>query len=279
MIKLPENFNYAEAYLTFRCNLGCSYCINRQSGLEGRTEILANEWIKGINNIDFGDVPLTLGGGEPTLHPGFYKIIEGINPNIKLDLLTNLSFDINEFIQKIKPERFSRKNNPAYKSIRASYHAEKMGDGRELVGKVMILQSNGFDVGIFGLNHPFNTQDNVKMAELCRQNKIYFFIKDFLGWHDKQLFGYYKYPEGLDGKRKNATCRTRELLIAPDGNTFRCHRDLYHNQNPITNILHKRFAIDDRFRLCGNYGNCNPCDVKMKTNRFLQMGNCSVEIK
>ena len=279
MIKLPKNFNYAEAYLTFRCNLGCSYCINKQSGLEGRSEIETEDWIRGINNINFGDVPLTLGGGEPTLHPEFYKIVNGIRPDIKLDLLTNLSFDVNEFIQKVKPERFSRKDNPAYKPIRVSYHAEKMGDGRDLVGKVMILQNYGFDVGIFGLNHPFNTQDNVKMSELCRQNKVYFFIKDFLGWHDKQLFGYYKYPEGLSGNKKDVSCKTRELLIAPDGNVFRCHRDLYHNEGSVGYITHEDFKIEDIFRPCNNYGDCNPCDIKMKTNRFLQMGNCSVEIK
>ena len=27
-MKLPKEINYAEAYLTLRCNLDCDYCIN-----------------------------------------------------------------------------------------------------------------------------------------------------------------------------------------------------------------------------------------------------------
>ena len=274
---LPKRYHYAEAYLTFRCNLNCSYCINKQSGLIMRNELTAEEWIKGINNINFGDIPLTLGGGEPTLHKEFYKIIKGIRKDIRLDLLTNLTFDVEEFIKKVDVKRFSKRDIPIYKPIRVSYHAEKM-DAKLLVRRVRILQDAGFGIGIFGLNHPNNTQDNMMISDLCRENNIYFFIKDFLGWYDKQLFGYYRYPQGLDGTKKNCKCKPNILLIAPDGNIFRCHRDLYHNENPVENIL-TITKIENKFRKCDDYGVCNPCDIKLKTNRFLQMGSSDVEIK
>jgi len=63
-------------------------------------------------------------------------------------------------------------------------------------------------------------------------------------------------------------CRTTELLIDPGGDVFRCHRDLYSGETPIGNILDPEFYIDEGFRECDSYGFCNPCDVKLKTNRF-----------
>jgi radical SAM protein with 4Fe4S-binding SPASM domain len=74
-------------------------------------------------------------------------------------------------------------------------------------------------------------------------------------------------------------CRNRELLVGPEGSVFKCHRDLYHNELPIGNILSPEDIELYKFRECHHYGKCNPCDIKQKTNRFLQTGNCQVEIK
>ncbi len=96
-MKLPKKYDYAEAYLTFRCNLSCDYCINKAGGLKKREELSASEWIKGLNKIDFGETSLTIGGGEPTMHEDFYKIVNGLKglnglnglKEVKIELLTN----------------------------------------------------------------------------------------------------------------------------------------------------------------------------------------------
>lgn len=279
-MKLPKRYNYAEAYLTFKCGLGCSYCINRQDGIVERSEIPVRQWAEGLNRIDFGTLPLTLGGGEPTQYPGFYELLNRIKPETRIDLLTNLQFDIGEFIQQTSPERFSPRGLKvfsAYRSIRASYHPETM-EPFDTIERASLLQDEGFNIGIFGLNHPGNVEANMEMAEMARQTNVYFFIKDFLGRHEGQVLGYYRYPRALDGKAKGSLCRTKELLIAPDGQIHRCHRDLYRGVNPIGVLGSPSLKIEDVFRPCKKYGLCNPCDVKLKTNRFLQMGNCQVEI-
>lgn len=278
MKKLPERINYAELYLTFRCNLNCSYCINEKGDIQRkRKEISAEEWAVALNRINFNDLALTMGGGEPTLHKEFYQLLDKLKPEIEVDLLTNLQVNPYEFCEKTDPKRFNRIDKPAYRSIRVSYHAEKM-DPEELIKKAKILQDAGFSIGIFGLNHPNNLEANMAMSEFARRDQIYFFIKDFLGEYNGKLFGNYAYPEGLDGKLKKAKCRSNELLVAPDGNVYRCHRDLYNNQNRLGSILDEHFELDEKFRECDCYGKCNPCDVKLKTNRFLQAGNCQVEI-
>ena len=279
-VNLPERYNYIEAYLTLRCNLGCSYCINERSGkaIRKRDELSAKQWADGLNRINFGDNPLTIGGGEPTLHREFYELLERLRPDIHIDLLSNLEFDIDEFIKKTSPARFNRCKLPAYKAIRVSYHAERM-DAAALLAKVVKLQGAGFNIGIFGLNHPSNIEQNMRMAELACDNRVFFFVKDFLGMLNGRLFGHFKYPEALDGVPKPAECRTQEILIGPGGGIYRCHRDLYVSEGPIGKITDPALEVHDAFRPCTNYGHCNPCDVKLKTNRFLEMGSCAVEIK
>lgn len=279
-VTLPERYNYIEAYLTLRCNLGCSYCINERSGKAARKrdELSAKEWANGLNRIDFGDNPLTLGGGEPTLHPEFFELLERLRPEIAIDLLTNLEFDIDAFISKTSPDRFNQCRLPAYKAIRVSYHAERM-DPQALLAKVIKLQGAGFNIGIFGLNHPMNIEENMKMAEMACDNRVFFFVKDFLGMLHGRLFGHFKYPEALDGQPKPAECRTQEILIGPGGGIYRCHRDLYVWEGAIGRITDPELTITDAFRPCANFGHCNPCDVKLKTNRYLQMGSCAVEIR
>jgi len=272
---ISKQFNYAEVFLTLRCNLGCSYCINEYDGVKrNRKELSVKQWAKAINKFDWG-IPITLGGGEPTLHRDFFKLLKRINPEINLELLTNLTFDANEFIKKTNPERFTQKEK-AYKSIRASYHPEKH-DPVELVSNARVLQDAGFKIGIFGLNHPKSMKANMNMAELCREKGIYFFIKDFLGEINNHKFGFLKYPDAINGKRKQVLCRTKDILIGPEGNVYKCHRDLYHDKHKLGNIT-EDFDFKYRFRKCLDYGLCNPCDVKARTNRFLQMGDCNVEI-
>ena len=277
-INLPETYNYAEAYLTFRCNFNCSYCINKQNGIIGRSEMSPQQWINALNRINFGNVSLTLGGGEPTVYKGFYEILKGLKPEIKIDLLTNLQFDVNEFLQKVTPDRFTKNPKPFYHSIRVSYHPEQ-SDRKEIIDKAALLQKNGFSIGIFGIGHPYYINENMETGFYCSRAGVPFYVKDFLGHLNNRLYGFYKYPEGLDGNKKICECRTRELLIAPNGNIYRCHRDLYADENPVGNVLDENHEPRYTFRLCSNFGECNPCDVKMKTNRFLREIDCQVEIK
>ena len=130
--------------------------------------------------------------------------------------------------------------------------------------------------------HPalFTLSDEIKRAsELCEKAGIFFKTKELLGMHDGKLHGTYHYPDAVFSKTlKTVQCKTSELLLSPEGDIFRCHHDLYNKKNPIGHILDKDFQIEDIFRECKYYGNCNPCDVKRKNNRYQEFGHCSVEV-
>lgn len=278
-IAIPKTYNYIAAFLTFRCNYRCSYCINYfEVKRLPRGEISGKDWVKGLNRmVSRDDLPITLQGGEPSVHRDFTYIINHIKPELNIDILTNLQFDVNEFIKKVEPNRLKRK--APYASIRVSYHPEVM-DLDETTKKTLKMLDAGFSIGIWGVLHPEQEGLILKAQDKCKSLGIDFRTKEFLGEYKGRLYGTYLYEDACDKKHtEKVLCKTTELIIAPNGNIFRCHSDLYANRQPIGNLLDPNFKIQDKFRECYFYGHCNPCDIKVKTNRFQQFGHTSVKIK
>ena len=278
-IQIPAHYNYIAAFLTFACNLKCSYCINNYENRVIKRKIATGkEWVAGLNRIiSREDLPLTLQGGEPSLHPDFIYIINHLKPELNIDILTNLQFDIQDFIKKVDPERIKRKS--PYASIRVSYHPETM-DADEVIKKVLRMLEARFSVGIWAVVHPKYEKIISEVKEKCLSLGIDFRLKEFLGEHEGKLYGAYRYEGACDKKfKKKVLCRTTEFLLDSMGSVFRCHSDLYAGASPIGSILDPDFVIDDKFRECENFGHCNPCDIKVKTNRFQEFGHTSVEVK
>ena len=100
-----------------------------------------------------------------------------------------------------------------------------------------------------------------------------------MGVYKKKLHGDYKYLNVLKGKLKNVKCKSNELLIAPDGNIHKCHKELYMGINPLGNMLDKGLKIEFKYRSCESGGGCNLCDLKVKNDRFQRHGATSVTIK
>lgn len=265
-IILPTAYNYIGIFLTLRCNLNCSYCLNRQGRFVMPTEMTGADWITGLSRIETReDLPITLQGGEPTIHKDFYDIASSLNEK-RLDLLTNGKFNRQIFMGRIYYDIFKRK--APYASIRFSYHKDL--NEEHLMDKIGIMQSEGYSVGVWGLDHV----DNTEMKNFCKANNVDFRIKQFL---DKE-HGTYKYPDAINGELKTVMCKPSELLINPSGKIYRCHADLYAERNHIGHILDDEINFPD-YLACDYYGECNPCDVKLKTNRLQENGHCSVIIK
>lgn len=268
-IIIPKSYNYISAFLTFACNFKCHYCINKYNNLFGYTQMTTESWVMGLNRIKTtNDRPVTLTGGEPTLYKGFYDLVNGINNDISLDLLTNGSFDVEEFMEQIPPYRMRRESK--YASIRISYHPGYTNlDDLECVAKT--LHDIGYSVGIWAVE----TTDVQWIKTYFESLGIDFRVKEYLD----SDHGTYKYPEALDGKPKSCLCKPSELLIAPDGRLFRCHSDLYRGINSYGHLLDEDLKLPEDFSSCDQMGLCNPCDIKMKFDRFQEVGHCSVTIK
>lgn len=240
------------------------------------------KWIEAANRLVLRqDLPLTLQGGEPTLYPGFHRFVNEVKPEIKMDLMTNLMFDVDTFIHNVPVWRFTRE--APYASIRVSYHPGQ-NDIEVLIAKTLKLQEAGFRIGLYGIENPEPQMREhiLETQKRCIDLGLDFRLKEFLGENNGMMYGTFKYDGSVAAKTlENCECRTTEIIVNPAGYVYKCHADLYNSRNPIAHILDPDFNEEsiDRFRQCSNYGNCNPCDVKVKTNRFQIFGHTSVEIR
>lgn len=282
-ITLPVDYNYIALFLTFRCQLKCHYCINKINNLQVANELDGKAWVNIINRIETRNIPVTLQGGEPSLHRDFYYIVNNIKEDIHVDLLTNLSFDMREFMQNIPPERLKR--DAPYASIRVSYHPVTM-EYDDLKKRVLLMLDRGYHAGIWAVLHPQYEDHILKVKEDAVNSGIDFRVKSFMGFHEDRLFGEYHYPDAVSKLNENAEhdqkevlCRTTELIIAPNGMLYNCHHDLYTRYNPVADMSDEDVSVTGEYRVCSRYGYCNPCDIKKKFNRFQEWGHCSVHIK
>lgn len=287
IIKPKAHHNYVAFFLTLACNLDCSYCINLHDGgvrhkCAKRRHLTADEWIEAADRLLLrDDLPLTLQGGEPTLHKGFYRFVNEVKREIKMDLLTNMVFDVDQFIKNVPVWRFTRE--APYAAIRVSYHPGQ-NDINDLIGKALKLQDAGFRVGLYGVLVPDEESRRHigETQEKCLKMGIDFRTKEFLGEWKGKLYGTFKYDGSISGNdMKYCECKTSEFIVDPAGYIYKCHADLYNGRDPFAHILDENFTIDaiEKFRPCHFYGECNPCDVKVKTNRFQIFGHTSVEMK
>lgn len=291
-ISIPKEYRYKyiSFFLTMRCNLNCSFCLNaldksKEFNRFKFKEISGEQWVQAINRLESQQqIPVTLSGGEPFLHKDFIYIINNIKPELKINILTNLQWGdegINRFIREVNPEKINR--DAPYPSIRVSYHPEQMKDPDKLVANAKKLQDAGFSIGIYSVLFPSpeQLQAITQMQFMCAEKGILFRVKDFTGEYNGQLYGDYSKYLGATNSRelKSCHCRTSELLIGPNGDVYRCHRDVFAEENVIGNITNPNFQIEDKFRPCDKYGQCHPCDVKVKTDNKQQLGHTSVEIK
>lgn len=281
-----EHHNYVAFFLTLSCNLACPYCINLHNGVTRqsqtkRKQMEPDEWIRAANRLVLrGDLPLTLQGGEPTIYKGFYKIAREVREDIKMDLMTNLVFDVDYFIANAPVWRFNRE--APYAAIRVSYHIGQ-NNLEDLIPKTLKIMNAGYHIGLFAVLHPDpQIQENIREAqEKCAREGIDFRVKEFLGEHDGKIHGTFKYENCVMSRvLKTCDCRTTEIIVDPRGYVYRCHSDLYAGREPVAHILDDDFNEEsvERFRTCNVFGDCNPCDVKVKTNRFQVFGHTSVEI-
>jgi len=279
VVTLPETFNYIGAFLTFRCPYACSYCINRfgNSPHLQRREIPARKWIDFFSRLSCRDVPITLQGGEPGVHRDFIDIVKETSKFHHVDILTNLAFDYYEFARKVDPSLINR--DAPYAPIRVSYHPEQF-HLYEIIAKITYLMEAGFRVGLYGVLHPQQITAINHAMTVCQDLGIDFRTKPFLGEYNGTVHGDFAYQDACSSeKTKQCECAPSELLISPDGYAYPCHHNLYNSQDHVGHIDDQTISFSDTFRPCNHYGRCNPCDIKVKNNRFQQFGHVSVNIR
>ncbi len=283
-VRLPADTDYIGIYLTNKCFLNCPYCITNQANafINARTyrELSPEEWTAGLNRLTLPpDIPVTFEGGEPFLYKGIWTLLQGVRH--KIDILTALP-------PQVTPERFkdlttlewNRRPSP-YPTIRVSYH-HGQNDYHELIGRIRELQ-DVVSIGLYHIEHPDYPDLTEEIRKEAKQAGVTFRTKAFLGEWNGKLYGQYKYPDACAGKpaRPHVRCRNTVFPIAPNGDVYRCHSDLYtgYAGGVTANLMDPDLKMEFCHRDCDHYGTCSPCDVKVKTNHLQQFGYTSIDVK
>ena len=285
-ILVPHDYDYVGIYLTDKCFLKCPYCITSHHGAEfiGKQDtphLSAKDWTGGLNRLVLPrDVPISLQGGEPFLFKGIWEILENIEH--KVDIMTALPpFLTREHFLKLKTLTWNQRPAP-YPTIRVSFH-KGQNDFKELVERIAGL-NDILSIGLYYLTHPSVSEDEIaEMKRYAKAKGVEFRAKDFLGLFQGKMYGGLKYPGSVNGKRSGKTvyCLNTVVPVAPDGQIYLCHSDLYFNrvERALGNILDENFEFPQEHLSCPNFGLCSECDVKIKTNHFQQYGYTSVDIR
>ena len=105
------------------CNYRCPYCwfYDQWAQIKSRNRTLpVAELIKAWNNIHtrYGTVKVSITGGEPFLYPNFVEFIKELSQMHGVEIITNLSTDIRQFVEVIDSQNV--KVNPSFHPLFAT---------------------------------------------------------------------------------------------------------------------------------------------------------------
>jgi len=283
-IIVPDDYDYIGVYLTNKCHLKCPYCITTHQESPffdlSYTQLSPIQWITGLNSLELPkDVPITFQGGEPFLYKGIWELLEGIQQ--KIDIMTALPpFLKKEHFLQLKTLDWNKRVAP-YPTIRVSYH-KGQNDYKELIERIAELQDI-LSIGLYYLNHPdVSDQEIDTIKEYAAQYKVELRLKEYLGEYQGKKYGNLKYADASVGKRQGVSvlCKNTVVPISCDGTIYLCHSDLYNQrkEKALGHILNEEFVFPQEHLSCSDYGLCNECDIKIKTNHYQQFGYTSVDI-
>lgn len=230
----------------------------------------AAQWTSALNRLDpANDTPVRLINGGPALHPEFHDIIEGLNNSLQLIFATSLKFDTAEFIKQTQPGRSIK--------VHAGYAPETL-KADEAISRSTKLKDAGFDITVIMGVRPDIALFEPEIRHKCESAGIDFIARDMPDPGASGQGGKLKWDDCCGAAHaKNVLCRTTGILIAPDGNVYRCHSNLYNRADPVVHILSPFFPATKKFLPCGRYGGCDPADVALSPARNL-VNTISVDI-
>lgn len=256
--------------ITHFCNYNCPYCsvYSRKKDFKYCTEFYEKVWSRLFEKYGTGHIRIS--GGEPSTHPEIVKIMEMLSKKFTMELSTNLTFNIDNFISKVSPDTIL---------VSSSFHPY-CEDFNKFFSKVVKLKEKGYDTSVTYVAFPGFNEKIPGYKEKFESNGIQFIVQIFSGHYKEK-----KYPQEysleekdflkkITGKMLNSTnkviceeklnpkkpggrtCRMGQMYakIFPDGKAYRC---CVTNAEYLGNVFEEDFRLLDRPKECFA-GEC-PC--------------------
>jgi len=222
-----------QAFLTLQCNFNCKYCFLKKS----RSDIISgDDWLEILNNQPGNSVILT--GGEPTLHPDFLQIVNGLQKE-HVQVFTNLSFDITLFANIDRKVKIIGTYHPGNANGKSA--AETVWTYKRLIRmghRFLSIHVNKCNRDA-GQQQQFFQENNVPLET---QGDIY----QQPPWKNRSKLG-------------PVICNYPRVYFGPDGKRYSCiHKMETMDQSGIIESTDCPTRIS-----CSNHGDCNPVDYSL----------------
>ncbi|OGR46603.1 MAG: hypothetical protein A2X34_05250 [Elusimicrobia bacterium GWC2_51_8] len=170
------------------CNYHCPHCWFDGSWEAAKKDVIylpPERWKDFWQHLydHYGEIRVTIVGGEPFFYPGFTEIIKNISNIHRIMISTNGSLISDDFIRDVNPEKIT---------IAISFYAYLASFDKTLA-TVKKLRKSNFAVGINYLAYPHPLQWNYDKIRLYR--KIFkeagcgwFFIASYWGKYDGRAY-------------------------------------------------------------------------------------------
>ena len=164
----------AQIELTNRCNLSCAHCFNN-SGEPSPDELTTEEILSLINVLSrMGIHRITLTGGEPLLHPDFFRILEHARKApMTVTVFTNGTVVTEEHIRKFKA--FNVKIAVSLDSFSAETHDHfrgKKGAFEKTLKSITLFKKAGLPMTISVSLNKLNKDEIVDTIKFFRENDL-----------------------------------------------------------------------------------------------------------
>lgn len=213
------------------CNYRCTYCFfDGHWGEYGKRNAYktVDEWLaqwKRVHEL-YGRAYLTINGGEPFAYPNFIELIRRVSEiHWPINITTNTSLHLDEFVEKIDPEKVS-----VSVSFHPQYHALA-----PFIERLKWLRAKGFRGCNNFVAYPRDLHLlNSVIAEFAAAGesvKVIPFVGEYEGKHypdaytaeQKQAIGMGEaWLEQKRPKNRICTAGNKSALLLPDGNVTRC---------------------------------------------------------
>jgi len=272
----------------YKCNFRCPYCwfYRDWARLSSQNLYLSvDEWMVHWKRIydKYGEARIEIVGGEPFIYPDFIELVKRLSALHRVKITTNLSGNIEKFVQEISPERVDLDLNLHILFI----------DLETVIKKTLMLKNAGFKAGICYLAYPPQMHKIPYFSERFKKEGINFALAAFWGEYAGK-----KYPDSytqeeremmrpyigdlgrseyhLGGKSpKGKLCKAGYAYgdIRANGNIVRCGQM---GEKIIGNITDKDFNLLEGPSLCeSEFCSCNEYDNIIEKEE----DNCGIRVE
>ena len=162
-------------HLTYKCNLGCTYCYNKTIRKHNQHSLTLNEWMIIIDKISPYVETITLTGGEFFLYSDLLQLLKYIKQRCPNALISAISNGMHDFENSHLSEAFKYISSISFSCDSISREGERKGFNPEQYRKNLLWIKDAYphiNVSVASTITKSNFSDINEIMSFCEEHKF-----------------------------------------------------------------------------------------------------------